>query len=252
MSVMYGMDWPAGLTLILHTPGGVTTAAETLVEYLRSKFNYVEVIIPTLSMSAGTMMSLAADRIVMGRQSQMGPIDPQMPVIGRTVSARAIVDQFDRAKTEVKQDISNAHVWAAILQSLGPALLQEAQNALDYGESMVARWLARYMFRDRGNAEELGKRVAAHFNDASLHKSHGRRIDRDEARNVGVIIEDLEDDQGLQDAVLTTYHVTTITAENSPMTKFMASNHGRRFVKNLPVLAPTAIPPQAGRPATQP
>lgn len=58
MSVMFGMDWNKGLTLVLHTPGGVTNAAETLVAYLRSKFNYIEVIVPTFAMSAGTMISL--------------------------------------------------------------------------------------------------------------------------------------------------------------------------------------------------
>ena len=35
MSVMYGMTWTKNLTLLLHTPGGVTNAAETIVAYLR-------------------------------------------------------------------------------------------------------------------------------------------------------------------------------------------------------------------------
>ena len=55
MSVMFGMDWNKGLTLVLHTPGGVTNAAETLVAYLRSKFDYIEVIVPTFAMSAVSM-----------------------------------------------------------------------------------------------------------------------------------------------------------------------------------------------------
>ena len=132
MSVMYGMDWEKGLTLILHTPGGITNAAETIVSYLHDKFNYIEVIIPTFAMSAGTMISLAADKLIMGRQSQLGPIDPQIPIGGRTVSARAIVEQFSIAKKELLEDLKLAHLWAPILQSLGPALIQEAQNALDY------------------------------------------------------------------------------------------------------------------------
>lgn len=68
MSVIYGMDCTKGLTLLLHTPGGATNAAETIVAYLRSKFTDIEVIVPTLAMSAGTMISLAAQRIVMGRR----------------------------------------------------------------------------------------------------------------------------------------------------------------------------------------
>lgn len=98
MGTMYGMDWNKGLTLLLHTPGGLTNAAETIVEYLYQKFQYIEVIIPTFAMSAGTMISLGANKIIMGRQSQLGPIDPQMPLSGRFVSAQSVVDQFDEAK----------------------------------------------------------------------------------------------------------------------------------------------------------
>ena len=192
MSVMHGMTWNKNLTLLLHTPGGLTNAAETLVAYLRSKFTNIEVIIPTYAMSAGTMISLAANRIVMGRQSQLGPIDPQFLMGQRSQSARAIVDQFEEAKKEILQNAAAAGVWFPILQTIGPALLQEARNALQYGEEMVAQWLENYMFAGKSNAKELARKAAAHFNDAASHKSHGRRIDRDEAREQGLNVEDLE------------------------------------------------------------
>ena len=83
MSVVYGMNCSENLTLVLHTPGGITNAAETVVELLCSKFSDIEVIIPTYAMSAGTMISLAANRIVMGRQSQLGPVEmAQTPYAG--------------------------------------------------------------------------------------------------------------------------------------------------------------------------
>lgn len=233
MAVIHGMDWAKGLTLLLHTPGGVTNAAETLVAYLRSKFDSIEVIVPALAMSAGTMISLSAERIIMGRQSQLGPIDPQMPVGGRFISARAAVEQFDRAKTEILADQLTAHAWAPILSSLGPAMLQEAQNALDYGEQMVATWNAKYMFDGDPQAVQKGAAVAAHFNDATKHKSHGRRIDRDEARGVGVVVDDLENDQPLQEAVLSAYHVLTILFSSSPAAKVLWSTTGASFIKNL-------------------
>ncbi|WP_155827023.1 SDH family Clp fold serine proteinase [Jongsikchunia kroppenstedtii] len=233
MSVIYKMDCSKGLTLILHTPGGVTTAAESVVSYVRTKFTDVEVIVPTFAMSAGTMICLSADRLIMGRQSQLGPIDPQMSVGGgRSMSARAITEQFDRAKREILEDVGTAHVWAPIMQSHGPALLQEAQNALDYSERMVARWLTKGMFREMGSdAESKGKAVAHHFNDASEHKSHGRRIDRDEARQQGVTVEDLEDNQSLQEQVLTAYHLMTIIFTQTPAVKLLWSDAGRLWQK---------------------
>ena len=250
MSVVNGMDCSKGLTLVLHTPGGDPTAAETIVEYLRSKFpTDFEVAIPTYAMSAGTMISLAADRVLMGRQSQLGPIDPQMVRDNKVFSATAVVEQFKMAKLEIVGDPANnipgnkdlAHAWAPILQSMGPSLLQEALNALQYGEDMVERWLATYMLRGLGPAAAAkADAIAKHFNDATHHKSHGRRIGRDEAKSQGVVVEDLEPNQALQDAVLTAYHLFTILVEKSLICKVIANDQGRYYLK-------TEAPAQQGQ-----
>jgi len=243
MSVMHGMDWSKHLTLVLHTPGGLTNATETIVEYLLQKFSQIEVIVPTFAMSGGTMVSLAADNIVMGRQSQLGPIDAQMPVGGRSVSARAIVEQFQEAQSEILADTRRAAVWAAILQSLGPALLMEAKNALDYGEHMVAKWLSERMF----NGDDAKARdVAAYFNRSERHRSHGRRIDRAEGRSQGLNIEDLESDSELQDIVLTNYHIATLIFEKSPAVKYIASDNGQLWVKSLAPVTLPVMPPASG------
>lgn len=231
MTCVNGMNCQTGLVLLLHTPGGVTNAAETIVNYLHSKFPYIEVIVPTYAMSAGTMISLAADRIVMGRQSQLGPIDPQMPLSNTFVSARAIVEQFNRASHDIRRNKIAAHVWAPILQSLGPALLIEAENALTYGEKMVANWLQLRMLAGNGKKKSVAVKIAKHFNDASAHKSHGRRIDRKEAKANGVVVDDLESDQNLQDAVLTLYHLMTILIEKSPTAKALVANNGHQWIK---------------------
>jgi ATP-dependent protease ClpP protease subunit len=238
MGALYEMDCSKGLTLVLHTPGGQVNSVETIVEYLRSKFEDFEVVVPTLAMSGGTMISLASDRIWMGRQSQLGPIDPQM---GR-FSAQGLVDQFENARAEivgstdaegnhVTGNLEAAHLWAPLLQSMGPALLQEARNALEYGRRMVTEWMSRYMF---AGDEEQAAKVAHFFSDATNHKSHGRRIGRDEAREMNVVVEDLEPNQALQEAVLTLYHLATIVTENSNATKFILASHGRSWMKNSP------------------
>jgi hypothetical protein len=232
MSVIHGMDFDKPLTIVLHTPGGATNATETIVEYLRTKFDDIEVIVPIYAMSGGTMISLAADRVVMGRQSQLGPIDPQLPMGGRFISARAVQEQFETARDEIVGNVAMAHVWAPILSSLGPSLLVEATNALDYSENMVAKWLSKYMLAGKPN--EVAKATAHHFNDATTHKSHGRRIDRDEARANNVVVEDMEGDglQSLQEAVLTLYHLLTITFEQSPAAKVIMRDGQHQWVKN--------------------
>lgn len=232
MAVMHQMDFEKGLTLLLHTPGGVLSATETIGNYLRSKFNDIEVIIPTMAMSAGTMISLSANRIVMGRQSQLGPIDSQMGMNGRSTSAAAILDQFELAKTEISANPVLAHAWAPILASLGPALIQEAKDALGYSEKVVEDWIRTYVLASDPDAAAKAQKIAEYFSRGSAKKHHGRRIDREEARAQGLIIEDLEDTQPLQEAVLTAYHIMTMLFEKSPALKVLDTNHGKRWFKN--------------------
>jgi hypothetical protein len=235
MSVMYGMDWSHGLTLLLHTPGGIGNAVETIVDYLWQKFPDFEVIVPVFAMSAGTMMSLASTKIIMGRQSQLGPIDPQLPIGGRFVSAQSVVDQFTRARREILRNSAMATVWFPIQQSIGSAGLQEARNAIAYAKKMVAQWLQAHMFADHEDPEGSAERTVKFFSDVSRHRSHGRRINRAEAREQNVVIYDLEDDQTLQDEVLTAYHLITLVFEKTPAAKVIVSHEGRRWIKNTQI-----------------
>ena len=47
MNALKGMDCSKGLDLILHTPGGIPTATEGIVRYLRTKFNDIRIIVPS-------------------------------------------------------------------------------------------------------------------------------------------------------------------------------------------------------------
>ena len=93
MNAIHGMDRKKGLDLILHTPGGDTAATESLVDYLHSMFgNNIRAIVPQLAMSAGTMIACACKEIIMGEQSNLGPIDPQF----NGMPAHAVLEEFDR------------------------------------------------------------------------------------------------------------------------------------------------------------
>ncbi len=75
MEVIRGLPGD-GLDLVLHSPGGSAEATEGLVTYIRSKYDNVRVIVPHLAMSAATMLACSANRILMGKHSYLGPIDP--------------------------------------------------------------------------------------------------------------------------------------------------------------------------------
>lgn len=232
MACMHNMRWEQNLTLVLHTPGGVPGAANALVEYMHSKFADIEVVVPTFAMSAGTMMALGANRIVMGRQSQLGPIDAQMQTKHGSVSAGAVLETFGRARSEISDNQSMAHLWHPILQSMGPSLIQESANALEYGEVMVRGWLAKRMFAGRPDAADKAAAAARHFNATEVHKDHSRRIDRDEARSVELTVENLEDSQPLQEAVLTAYHIMSMNFTVTKAVKIFANHMGVTWQKN--------------------
>ncbi len=232
MAGVHGHDFNKGLLLILHTPGGMAEAAQTVVDYLRSKFAAIDILVPTYAMSAGTMIALGCDRIVMGRQSQLGPTDPQLIVGNRPFSAHSIVEQFKEAKGDISGDPALAHAWAPVLRSFGPALLQEARKSISYGETPVQDWLRKYMFSERADPAASASAVAAHFG-GNQHGSHGRRIDREEARQQSLEIIDLEDDQNLQEDVLTLYHLSTIAFDMGPVVKSVISSNGRLWIKNM-------------------
>lgn len=244
MAGVHDHDFSKDLLLILHTPGGMAEAAQTIVDYLRSKFSAIDVIVPTYAMSAGTMIALGCNRIVMGRQSQLGPTDPQLIVENRPFSAHSIVEQFEEAKGEISGNPVLAHAWAPVLRSFGPALLQEARKSIAYGQTLVQDWLEKYMFSERPDSAALASAVAAHFG-GNQHGSHGRRIDRDEAKQQQLVVIDLEHDQHLQEEVLTLYHLSTIAFEMGPAVKSVMSSNGRLWIKNMQMEVVVQQPTQA-------
>ncbi len=227
------------LTLILHTPGGDPNAVESIVEYLHAKFPYIEVIVPYLAMSGGAMISLASDLLVLGKQSQLGPIDPQLTLLNKTHSARAIQEGFNKAKEDIIGDLKLAHLWAPILQNMGPSLSLEAEKALTYSKELVVNWLEKRMLKDITDEVARKKKannIGSYFNAENKPKSHkvhvhGQRIGMEKLKELGVNLELLEDNQELQNDVLTAYHLMTLIFEMTSTLKFITNSDGKGWIK---------------------
>ena len=199
------------------------------------------------------MISLASDRVMLGRQSQLGPIDPQNVIGNQIHSARAIRDGFNQAREDIGNDTKLAHLWAPILQNMGPSLVLEADRALSYNKELVANWLKRRMLKGVVDETERGRQaevIAAYFNaeDTPGHGKvhvHGQRIGAEKLAELGVELTCLEEDQALQDDVLTAYHLMTLIFETTPSVKFIANHQGKMWVKReLHVPAPLSGSPQ--------
>lgn len=249
MEVIYELKGET-LDLILHSPGGSPEAAEAVVMYLRSKFTDITVIVPQAAMSAATMLACAANRIVMGKHSFLGPIDPQLilhtPLGVQSVPAQAILDQFKRAQDEC-QNPQLLRSWLPILSQYGPALLVQCRNAIDLAQELVTNWLQTYMFKD--TTPNPAKDIAAKLSTHGEFKSHGRHLPLETVRALGLIVEALEDSHTLQEKVLSVHHATMHTFTATPAVKIIENHLGRAFVKvqQQVVLPPpmfVAPPPQ--------
>ncbi|MGH9305600.1 MAG: SDH family Clp fold serine proteinase [Acidimicrobiales bacterium] len=232
------------LDIVLHSPGGIPEATASIVRYLRQKFSDIRVFVPLAAMSAATMLALASDRIVMGKHSQLGPIDPQLQAGTWTAPARGILEQFERAKQECRADPAALAAWAPILQQYGPALLEQCRMAEDLAKRLVTEWLIAYMFKGDSDKAE---RVAEFFASYELHQSHSMGIPREMAREQGLAIEDLEANQELQDAVLSVHHAAMLT----PAVKLIENHKSRTYAK-VQAAAQIVLPMGPAPPATPP
>ncbi len=222
------------LDLILHTGGGSAEATEAIVSFLRLKYNDIRVIVPQAAMSAGTMFACAADKIVMGKQSSLGPIDPQFilqtSVGTQSIPAHAILEQFKKAQDECSSDPKKLNSWLPMLSQYGPALLVRCSDQIEFGKNLVKTWLTEYMFKDdpESNLPEL---ISSYLSEHSNFKTHGKHININEAKKLGLKITDLESDQQFQDKLLSVFHSIIISFNISNTTKIIANHKGNRFIK---------------------
>jgi len=249
MEVIHGLSGNK-LDLIIHSPGGSPEATEAFVSYLRSKFDDIRVIIPYAAMSAATMLACSADKIVMGKHSFIGPIDPQMLIatqFGRqAVPAQAILDQFHFASDEAKSDSKKLASWLPLLGQYSPGLLVQCMNALDLSEELVSEWLQKYMFKKRKDRMKVSKKIARFLSNHTEFKTHSRHLNRDKAKEIGLEIEDLEKDQELQDLVLSLFHSVTHTFGGTPAIKIIENHLGKAYInqqQQIVLQSPLGVPP---------
>ena len=243
MEVSHGLEGNR-LDLILHSPGGSPKAAEAIVAYLRSRFSHVRVIVPQLAMSAATMIACAADEIVLGKHSFLGPTDPQIllqtSLGARAVPAQAVLDQFDRAQRECA-DPAKLPAWLPMLGQYGPDLLVQCESALDMSRELVKTWLETYMFKGLSDRSERAESVSEWLADHKHFKSHARHIPRTKVEDRRLVVSRLEGDQVFQDFALSVFHSVTHTFAGTPAVKIIENHTGRAFIQSLVVQPVSAV-----------
>lgn len=187
VELLHNVQPGASIDLMLHTYGGDVDAAEKLIKMLHAAIvspASLRVIVPDVAKSAGTLMALGADEIVMSDTSELGTIDPQLELKdskGNTIvhSVLSYLDAFDAIAKNLK-DAPDDPVLKVQLESFDPTALRTFDA--------VRR-------RARTLAENFLKRVGLNYTaipyalmDTERFASHSQMIDYGTAKEIGLNI----------------------------------------------------------------
>jgi hypothetical protein len=237
MSVINKLDRSKGLDLILHTPGGNLAATESLVEYLRSMFgNNIRAIVPQIAMSAGTMITCSCKCIIMGKQSSIGPIDPQL----RGIPASGVIEEFELAKSEVSTNPKSIPIWQVIIGKYHPTFIGECEKAISWSKDVVTEWLKTNMLKDNPECVSKSADIVNYLSDHNATKAHERHIGVEDCKKIGLTILPMEEPiegNDLQDTILSVHHAYMISFSSTQAIKIIENQFGVAMIinKNIPL-----------------
>ena len=240
MQVVHGLDKSKGLDLILHTPGGNTAATESIVKYLKAVFgNDIRAFVPQIAMSAGTMIALSCKEIIMGKQSNIGPIDPQFG----GMSCAGVIEEVENAKKDISSNPAFIPVWQVILSKYHPTFIGDCQKAIDWSNKMVKDWLISNMLAAEPDKENIAQKIIDTLGSHKETYTHAKHIHIDECVDLGIKVVELEnlmkkpidECNDLQDCVLTIHHTFMHTFSNSNAIKIVENHNGSAMIINAPI-----------------
>ena len=181
------------VSLILHTNGGDTSAAWRLINLLHTFCDVLEVIVPSKAFSAGTLLCLGANNIVMTKQAALGPIDPSIdhplnpmvpggPNARVSVSVEAVRGYLDAAKDMgIKDGQQVVQLLTQLSAQVHPLVLGQIFRSREQIRYLAKKLLTRRMDDDK--AKQIIDFLCAESG------SHDYTINRREAVELGLTIE---------------------------------------------------------------
>jgi hypothetical protein len=184
VDLLHNVPEGEAVDLFLHTIGGDVDACEKLVRLILAKVvdSPFRVIVPDVAKSAGTLMALGANQILMSETSELGMIDPQFPM----------------------RDSQGNEFWHSVIAYLeahaeyATALRDDPKDpvallSLDNFDAKVVRKFQGIRDRVRTFAEDLLKRqglpastISGELISSSRWKTHGQPIRHDDAAQLGL------------------------------------------------------------------
>ncbi len=240
--------------MYIETPGGSGETAEEIVKFLHNNFETVSFVISGEAKSAGTIMVLSGDEILMTETGSLGPIDAQMKIGRSVVSAYDYMDWVDNKRKEAEKQGALNPFDATMIAQISPGELGSVFNALKFAEDLVVEWLKNYKFKNwtfteihktpvteemkKKRAEEIAKELIDH----SKWRSHGRSIKIDDLAGIGLKITRVDSAPKLANIVYRIQTVCRLLFESTATFKIFATQDNKIFRQAVPVGSPIRVP----------
>lgn len=231
------------LFVVLTTGGGSAIVVERFVNIIRKHYSEVNFIVPDYAYSAGTIFCMSGDSIYMDYFSVLGPIDPQVQnKDGKWVAALGYLDKINELITKAQNDeLTQAEF--IILKDFDLAELKEYEQAKNLTIALLEKWLVKFKFKNwdkhRTNPNLIGqdvtenqkiiraKNIADKLSDNNLWKSHGRPINIETLKELGLEIDDYSDDAKMRELIRSYYELLSDFVIKRGYRNFV---HTRKFI----------------------
>lgn len=190
------------ISLLLYTSGGDMLAPIRIVKLIRNHCDTFEVLVPYKAHSAGTLICLGADAIVMGKLGELTPVDPttghpfnpQNPANPQQRLEVSVEDLnsyllFAKEKAEVKGE-QMIEAYKMLVDKLHPLSIGHAYRAYRMTRMLTERLLDLHMDK-KNDGEKIKQIVKEMTGDITIH---AYPIDRDEAVDLGLKVEKAKDE----------------------------------------------------------
>lgn len=210
------------LLLMINSPGGDALTAERIVNICRSYSHdgRFSVIVPKMAKSAATMVCFGAHQIGMAATSELGPIDPQIPVFDQAgnltnyLAAHEIIESYEKLMKEANKTKGRIDPYMDQLARYDAREIRRIRSAQQLSETVAVSCLKTGCFK--GLTETKIKNKIKPFLDPKYTKVHGRPIYHDVTQACGLNVKKHELKSSLWQLVWNLYvrlgHVLSTTS----------------------------------------
>ena len=201
LDLLYNVPAGESVDLLLHTLGGNPDAAEKLIRLVRKKVDKAEfrIIVPEMAKSAGTLMVLGADSVLMSDASELGPIDPQVQFADsngliRWHSAQHYIDAYRELYETINANPEDVAA-RVMISKIDPDLVKLFEAIMARAHKSAEELLLHGMFRQGGNITKTAEELL----DTTRWLMHSQIITREDAEDprIGLQVEYLNQESAL-------------------------------------------------------